>query len=680
MLKSYVRKILSMNGIKELYRFQEEAIKEVLSGKSVVVSAPTGSGKTLVAEVSLAYSFFEKKKKGIYIAPLRSLVYEKQVDFAKLKKLNIDVVASTGEIWLYKRDIEQADVLLSTIEKFDSIVRHNPSFWDYVGVLVVDEIHTINDGKRGAILEQLLVEAYRRGIQIVGLSATVGNLEYLAHWLDAEIIYSNERRVVLECGVFYNGRLEWDYGKVEELSKDWIRALVLPIVEKDKSVLIFVNRRKEAERLARKIAEYMGGGGEGLSGLIDRGVAYHHAGLGKDVRRYVERLFRNKKIKVLVATTTLAYGVNLPAYRVIIKGINKFDGGVVKYYDINEILQMMGRAGRPKYDTKGEAIVVVMSRHLVDVVKEKYFAKIKQSVTSRMLDYLEDVVLRMFVIDEVLTFDEIIERLKCSFWYYLMVNDEFLRERVKNVVYNLVSSGFIDIVDVAKRMYAITEFGKIVGQLCIMVRTAGLLKVRVKEVSNISDFIASFINTPDMFVLSVKKEELVDLEAVRHIVEIPTYVQVEPGRIYKEVKAYLVLMDWIAGKSKSYISRRHNVQMHDVDVLVEHASWLAHSMYRIAEYVINDEELIETFKKYKRRVEEGATEEMLELMLVDGITRDVARILVKSGVKTRVRLYLMKPKQLIELGVPRRVVARIFGVSVDKVEDISRSKSLFEFM
>ena len=686
-MRYYVQKVLKLNGIKELYEFQKEAIEYICSDRNVIVSAPTGAGKSLVAEVALAKAFFDDKAKGVYIAPLRSLVYEKQIDFGKLSKLNIDVVASTGEIWLYKRDVEMSDVLLATVEKFDSIVRHNSNFWDDVGILVVDEIHMIGDGKRGAVLEQILREAMEFGVQIVGLSATIGNLEELAHWLDAEIVYSDERKVKLEYGVYHNGRLEWDDGVVESLDRDWIKALVYPVIERDKSVLVFVNSRREAERVARKIAEGMpefpiSPKYTGFEGVVDRGVGYHHAGLPVQMRKYIEELFRQRKIKVLVATKTLAMGVNLPAYRVIIKGVNKVENGVPMYYDVNEVLQMMGRAGRPKYDTKGEAIIVVMSEHLVNLVKKKYFSKIKQSVSSRMLDYLEDIILKMFVEEEFLFYDEILARLRDSFWYYLMPKEWLLKGRVYSAVHNLFEAGFIREVDAQKRKYAVTEFGRVAGELCIMPRTASILKSRVDKINMFSEFIASIVNTPDMYVVGVKKNEEVTYRDKSKVMEyVPYYVQIAADRFLKEVKTFWIIFDWASGDSKYWISKKHNVYVNDIDEVIEHAKWLAHSFYRIARDVANvDEEKEEMFKEYKGRIEYGATAQMMELMAIDGIDREVAKKLVKMGVKSRAQLWMMRPDELLAMGISEKVVAKIFNINVSKLKEMKKSKSIMEYV
>ena len=684
-----LKKIMREYGISSLYDFQKEAIEYIDKGSNVIVSAPTGSGKSFIGLYALLRSFLKLHKKGVYIAPQRSLAYEKELEFAKLKKFRADIITVTGETWVYGQEIEQADILISTVDKFDSIVRHNPEYWVNVGVLVVDEIHMIDEGRRGAMLEQILVEAMENGVQIVGLSATIGNLSEFAHWLNAELVYSDKRRVKLRYGVFYNGSLEWGDGEVvNNMSKDWIRSLVVPIIkETDKSVLIFVNSRREAEKLAKKIAfEYLEEYYVDVSvpyadfiEIIEHGVAYHHAGLRANIRKYIERMFRDRKIRVLVATTTLAYGVNLPAYRVIVKGINRVVNGIPEFYGINEILQMMGRAGRPKYDEKGEAIIVVMSEHLLDIVKEKYFTKLGASVSSKMFDYLEDVVLRMLVVNYGMRFDEMLEMINLSFATYLSrINTKLVKSLVWKALENLMDMG---LVEYSNGAYFVSEIGRTIGELCISVKTGMLLSDRVFEVSTVPEFIASIVNTPDMEVVNVKKGEIEWLRSYERIMQLSNYVDIDEGRRWKEIKTALLLMDWINGVPSYIIVEKYRIHLNDLMNIVETASWLSHSLYRLALELLGENSIVvEKLKRFERRVEEGATEEMMSLMEIDGVTRDVAKKLIKLGIKSKSQLLSMTPKDLLEMGFSKMTVRKIFGISKAKLEEMFNNKLIYDYL
>lgn len=664
----YLKRI---NKYEELFEYQKEACDLIDDGYNVVVSAPTGSGKTFVAEYGIVYGVKKLKKKVVYVAPLRSLVYEKLVDFSKFKDLNIDVVAVTGELWVYEKDIELADVIMTTIEKLNSIIRHEPRFWSTVGVLIVDEIHMISENGRGAILEQLLTEARENGIQIVGLSATIGNLEELAHWLDAELVVSDERKVKLEYGVFYRGVLEWSDGRKEYTECDWIRALVLPVVEEGKNVLIFVSSRREAESLARKIARLMPRNREieikhtDLARLVAYGVAYHHAGMSKDRRMYVENLFRDRKIKVLVSTTTLAMGVNLPAYRVIIKGIMKYDSSGYRYYTINEIRQMMGRAGRPKYDKEGQAIIVVMSKHLVDLVKRKYLRRVSQSLYSRLYSELDEVILRYIVYKEASTIDDIYEFLRKTFAYYL--NSKHVID-VESIVMNLANNVMVVLED---GLIKPTEFGRTVAELCISIPTAILIKKNFDTIRRMTDFLSMIVSVREVMKVSVSKDEIESLRRLSIMYPEPSFKVTDESSYYELLKAYLILTDWVNGVSKSTILSKYNIAQRDLDEMITGATWIAHAIYRIGK-VYGGDEVAEQLKKLRDRVEYGATEEMLDIMMIDGVTRSDALLLVRRGFKSRHDLFGLTPRDLVKRKIPTKIVSKIFGIKVEKLKNIDK--------
>lgn len=205
-----IGKFLEKQNIKDLYPSQKKAIDKGLFGgdKNMLVCSPTASGKTLVAELAMLDTILNKRKRVLYIVPLKALASEKYKEFKEAYSGDFRVRISIGEIQneRYNYDYE---LLILTAEKLDSLIRHNKSVLDDVGLLIVDEIHLLNDEKRGPTLEILLsiFKSKFPGVRILGLSATVGNAKELANWLDAELVEDDWRPVELEYHVLIGDEL-----------------------------------------------------------------------------------------------------------------------------------------------------------------------------------------------------------------------------------------------------------------------------------------------------------------------------------------------------------------------------------------------------------------------------------------------------------------------------------------
>lgn len=198
--------------IKELRPAQEKAIKKgLLEGKSLLVCTPTASGKTLIAELAALKCILEHKGKAIYIVPLRALASEKFKEFSLKYGKFIKIALSIGEMDSADSYLVDYDLIITTSEKLDSLIRHHTPWLKSVGVVVVDEIHLLNDPSRGPTLEILLtiLKDILPKTQFLGLSATIGNPEELAEWLNAEAILDTWRPVKLYQGVYLDGKIEF---------------------------------------------------------------------------------------------------------------------------------------------------------------------------------------------------------------------------------------------------------------------------------------------------------------------------------------------------------------------------------------------------------------------------------------------------------------------------------------
>ncbi len=369
-------------------RMQSETLPALLdTEENVVVSAPTASGKTAVAEVAICRTL-DAGGTALFLAPLRALTNEKEREWERFEELGYSVYVVTGERDLNPRKAERADVLVMTPEKADSATRKHDSrrysFVTDIDCCIIDEVHLLDSEQRGSVLE-VTISRLRRlcDPRVVALSATMPNVEDVAAWLDAteETTFSfgeEYRPVPLDADVTTYTHGENPFAdKYRRLYRALDRAE--PHIREDGQALVFVSSRQDTVQAAKKSRDEiverdipMGARGdydfhtdaeqlsdETLRKSVLDGVGFHHAGLAREDKNLVEQWFREGKIQLLFSTSTLAWGVNLPARCVVIRDTKHHDPlkGEVEMSPL-DVLQMLGRAGRPGYDDKGYAWVV----------------------------------------------------------------------------------------------------------------------------------------------------------------------------------------------------------------------------------------------------------------------------------------------------------------------------------
>ena len=418
---------LREDGVDDLYPPQAAAVEAgVTRGESLVASVPTASGKTLIAELAMLSSV-ARGGKALYIVPLRALASEKKAEFERWEAFGFDVGVSTGNYdadgeWLASRD-----VVVATSEKVDSLVRNGAAWIDDLTCVVADEVHLVDDAGRGPTLEVTLgkLRTLNPGLQVVALSATVDNADVIAEWLDAELVDSEWRPIELETGVHYGNAVTFDDGTQREVPVDSggraTAALVDDALAGDGddtgssaddqgSSLVFVNSRRNAEAAAKRLREVTDPHltddergrladlaadirdvsdtetSDALADCVAAGAAFHHAGLAPEHRSLVEEAFRDRLVKCVSATPTLAAGVNTPSRRVIVRDWRRYDGdyGGMKPLDVLEVHQMMGRAGRPGLDPYGEAVLLAKNAETRDELFERYVWADPEPVRSKL--------------------------------------------------------------------------------------------------------------------------------------------------------------------------------------------------------------------------------------------------------------------------------------------------------
>ncbi|KAM3573234.1 hypothetical protein VYU27_004769 [Nannochloropsis oceanica] len=404
----------AFKGIKMLNRIQSEVFEAAYhSQENLLICAPTGAGKTNIAMLALLALVREHVKEGrvqkgpslkaIYIAPMKALAQEVVSKFSeRLKALGLVVRELTGDMQLTKKEIEESQLIVTTPEKWDVVTRKGGegSLAAVVGLVIIDEVHLLAD-ERGAVIEsivarsQRLVETSQRSMRLVGLSATLPNYKDVALFLRA-----SPKRGLFHFGPEYRPvPLEMTFIGVTEKQKmrqlnlmnDIAYARALDAVRQGHQVMIFVHSRKDTTRTAQAIknkaakmntlsefscmqtkvfaayaSQVSKSRNADLREHFDSGLGIHHAGMLRPDRSLTERMFEDGALKVLVCTATLAWGINLPAHTVLIKGTEVYNPDKGGFADLSmlDVMQIFGRAGRPQYDTSGEAVMITTHQAL----------------------------------------------------------------------------------------------------------------------------------------------------------------------------------------------------------------------------------------------------------------------------------------------------------------------------
>jgi superfamily II RNA helicase len=407
----------------DLYPFQEEAIQAIEAGRSVIVSAPTGAGKTLIAEYAVE-SGIARKKRIVYTSPIKALSNQKYRDFQKTYGDRIGIM--TGDVTING----DAPVLIMTTEIFRNTIFTDPHRLQHISHVILDEVHYISDLDRGTVWEESIIFA-PEGIRFVGLSATISNLEQFRDWISevrhepVDLVETRDRPVPLRHEIFIP---EIGPARISEFKKLLPRAKTLHHNKKNRNrvspyrflqsekllpALFFCFSRREVEGRARNtrglklldgrerqailseydrlIEKFQIGEHSGSSELRDmasKGIMYHHAGLLPVYKEIVERLFTTGLVKLLFTTETFALGVNMPARTVVFSSLRKYNGINFDYLSTLGYYQMAGRAGRQGLDEEGSVFSLVnVEFDAPKEVTKVIFGKVEALVSRFNLNY-----------------------------------------------------------------------------------------------------------------------------------------------------------------------------------------------------------------------------------------------------------------------------------------------------
>ncbi|KAL8434904.1 hypothetical protein Efla_000715 [Eimeria flavescens] len=552
--------------------------------ENLLLCAPTGAGKTNVAMLAMLNVIGQYRNattgvidlkgfKIIYISPMKALVAEQVQAFSqRLQPFGVSVRELTGDVNLTREKIEETQVIVTTPEKWDIITRKagERAYTQLVRLVIIDEIHLLHD-TRGPVLEAIVartirqIEMSQEHIRLVGLSATLPNYEDVAVFL----------RVKPEKGLFVFGNhyrpvpLKQTYVGIKDKKairryntmNDVTYEKVLECAGKNQ-VLVFVHSRKETVKTAKFIcdaalqkdtlprflqnfsasreilqAEAEAVKTQDLRDLLPYGFAVHHAGLPRTDRKLVEDLFADRHIQVLVSTATLAWGVNLPAHTVIIKGTQVYlpEKGAWAELSPMDILQMMGRAGRPQYDTSGHAILITQHSEL-----QFYLSLNNQQlpIESQMIQCLPDMLNAEIVLGSIRSREDAVHWLGYTYLYVrmlkapslygvppeMLVGDKLLEQYCINLADSALKTldrNFLIKYDKRTGTIHVTAMGRVASHYYIKYPTIAVYNEHLKPTLSDIELLRLFSLSSEFKYMPVREEEKLELQRLMERVPIP---------------------------------------------------------------------------------------------------------------------------------------------------------------
>ncbi|WOV93339.1 MAG: DEAD/DEAH box helicase [Candidatus Nitrosoabyssus spongiisocia] len=648
-----------------LYPSQIKCIEAGLLGvQNMLLVIPTASGKTLAAILGIIKHLETSKRTVVYITPLKALTTEKYRELKEMEEMkDITIGMRTSSV---ERDMKDANIRVMTNESLVIAILLKKEWTDNIGLIVVDEIHVLDDDQRGPNLEMILtiLKNKRPSPRIIGLSATIGNASVISRWLNAKLVSSDWRPVKLKEGVLYENFIKFnDETKIEFEKTDEKNAttLTLDTIKESGQTIVFGGTRKACVGIAKSISaglqldkkkldrladiskslladEEVSNLTQTLAKLIKTGAAFHHAGLNEKCRKMVEDEFRNRNILAIAATPTLAAGVNLPARRIIISNYITY-GNPESYITILNYKQMCGRAGRPKYDIIGESIIIPDSGHKSEDVFTNYVDGTPEDIDSKLLNDVKFFTLccvaagdsnsRWSPGDSVVKNDGMTATNILEFFNNTLakIQDENnnLEERVIEAIEYLLEK---DVIKEKEHRYRPTAFGYIIYQY--MMEPASAVHIREwlraspknHEVERILIRSSLFVSDESDPPNSVFAEEW---EKAQHH---PEEYNIE--RIYHSI------IQWIKEIPLKEIEETHRVQEGDLYWYQQRMDTYFVWMAAIAKF--EKSKWFSDVQRLRKRVKYGVKAELLELTSVKQVGRVRARRLYNHGIETMSQL------------------------------------------
>lgn len=591
---------------KELNRIQTKCFPTAFDEDgNMLICAPTGSGKTNVAMLTILREIGKNRNpetgeimlddfKIVYIAPLKALVQEQVGNFGKrLEPYGIKVSELTGDRQLTKQQIADTQIIVTTPEKWDVITRKatDMSYTNLVRLIIIDEIHLLHDD-RGPVLESIVSRTIRKieqsgdPVRLIGLSATLPNYRDVASFLRVDPInglfhFDGSYR---PCPLRQEFIGVSDKKAIKQLKtmNDVCYTKVMEQVGTNKNqMLIFVHSRKETAKTAKYIRdkaleletigqilrsdaasrevlteEAEGVADRDLKDLMPYGFGIHHAGMSRADRSSVEDLFADGMLQVLVCTATLAWGVNLPAHTVIIKGTQIYSPEKGSWVELSpqDVLQMLGRAGRPQYDTFGEGIIITTQNEM-----QYYLSLMNQQlpIESQFMSKLADNLNAEIVLGNVRSRDEGVEWLGYTYLFVRMLrspglysvgaeyeDDEALEQKRVDLIHSaatiLEKSNLVKYEKKSGKLQA-TELGRIASHYYITHSSMLTYNSHIQPMITPIELFRVFALSDEFKYIPVRQDEKLELAKLLGRVPIPVKESIEEphAKINVLLQAYI---------------------------------------------------------------------------------------------------------------------------------------------
>ena len=657
------------------------------SGFSTVLQMPTGTGKTWLAEQAIA-SVLQNGARAIYLTPLRALANE-LVERWRERFEEFEVGIFTGEYGrrrAYPVPFERARLMIMTPERLDACTRHWQSHWNWfpqVSLLVVDELHLLGERGRGPRLEGALMRAQRLNpfLQLLGLSATLGNRAELADWLGGVHFESSWKPIPIQ----------WHCARYQRATDKprILREEVQRCIASGGQSLVFVQSRRRAEAISAE--------------LRDAGVAagHHHAGLDSIDRRRLEGEYRLGTLRALVSTGTLEMGLNLPARQVVLYDLQTFDGTDFVPLSVNTVWQRAGRAGRRGLDTHGEVVLMAPSW---DRGVDRYAAGQFEKITSGLAD---DRALAEQVLAEVSSgLARTRAQLNRNLQQSLAAHQQRL-PALDRLIDEMLNSGTL--AEVSKEAHSLkaTRLGRIaVRQMLapstVMVFARALQDEKSSDLT-FFDTLLLCAKTDDCEVLiPVDFEELEDigerLSRERSVLLSGTHGQIQRHfglrgrRLLAVIKTALIVREWtrigdadsVADRFGCYHFEVHRLSECFERILTAAVAVITPPKEHATEAVSppletttdDDPPLRERVRALASMVAHGVDEETVTLTFLDGVGGTLARRLHDAGISDIEELALSEIEDLAKLkGISTARAARW----IDDATEMIRTRSAFSF-
>ncbi len=632
------------------------------------------SGKTLIAIMAAFVKTKLQGRKVVYLAPLRALASEKYAEFSELARFGIRTVISTGDYDSSGESLGRGDIIVLTNERFDSVMRHRVSWLGSVGLFIADEVHLAGNDSRGPTLEMILTTIMHLGldVQMLSLSATISNSSTIGDWLRSKVVKLDWRPVPLREAVYDYSRIVFTDGEARPIPRSTYGApidVAVDVLKAGGQALIFANTRRRAVSLATKAAEltqrYLSeqekkavseaarriltsGEETSLSSLlaetVAKGSAFHHAGLDAEHRHIVEEYYRARAIKILAATPTLAAGVNIPARRVVVADMTRYDaerGGNTEI-SVLEYRQMAGRAGRPQYDDYGETVIIPPPSQPSATLLEHY-AKDPPEPIESMLS--EEGAMRFHTLAAVATGTGLSRGNLDSLFGRTLLAIQAGTEKVGRLTDGAL--GYLHaerLVETRGSLFYATDFGQRVSMLYIDPATGVLFREALKGGESGRSYTAGLLHlvarSPDFvpkFPLRSKDYDMAIAFMEEHgseLLERPSPRSFSDyDQTLQEMRTVMALHGWIDEWREEQLLSKLGVEPGDMHRAVDNAEWLLHGLEELAK-LFKKPEMMRQAELLRLRVEAGVSEELVELTTLEGVGRVRARALYSSGFRT----------------------------------------------